>query len=235
MLRRNERVPKTPSERIRSYFWTRYHRVAGDVVHMIQQHLDEVGVVGPTSRRALQFGTFGNGSVMCFPAIRAVNPQSIHVGSGTLIGREVVLSAGWGPGHEGLASRVLSIGDRCVIGRDSTIVAHRSIEIGDDVWTGHQVFITDGNHTFDDLTAPIHTQLIEERPVKIGDHSWIGHGAVILPGVSIGHHSVVGAGSVVTRDIPDFSVAVGVPARVVHRMLESTPVDEAIRPGVPEG
>jgi acetyltransferase-like isoleucine patch superfamily enzyme len=229
MLRRNDRLPVTRGERIRSLVWTRYHRIAGDLVHRAQRHLEEVGVVGPHSRVAAEFGTFGDGSVLCYPAITAVNPSSIHIGKNTLVGRQVVLSAGWGPNHVGLPDRVLSIGDRCVIGRNSTIVAHRSIEIGDDVWTGHQVFITDGNHTFDDLETPIHTQLIEERPIRIGAHSWIGHGVVILPGVTIGRHSVVGAGSVVTRDVPDFCVAVGAPARVVHRM--EAPGAQAARAG----
>jgi len=59
-----------------------------------------------------------------------------------------------------------------------------------------------------------------ERAVRIGDGSWIGHGAVILPGVTIGRHVVVGANSVVTSDIPDFSVAVGSPARVIRQLRD---------------
>lgn len=58
----------------------------------------------------------------------------------------------------------------------------------------------------------------ERAPVRIGDHTFIGAGAVVLMGVSIGDHCIVGAGAVVTGDIPDRSVAVGVPARVVGRV-----------------
>jgi acetyltransferase-like isoleucine patch superfamily enzyme len=59
-----------------------------------------------------------------------------------------------------------------------------------------------------------------ERPVTIGDGSWLGHGTVVLPGASIGRHVVVGANSVVTGVIPDFSVAVGSPARVIRRYVD---------------
>ena len=61
-----------------------------------------------------------------------------------------------------------------------------------------------------------------DRGVRIGAGSWLGHGTIVLPGASIGRHVVVGAGSVVTGELPDFSVAVGNPARVVR---------EAARPG----
>jgi acetyltransferase-like isoleucine patch superfamily enzyme len=56
------------------------------------------------------------------------------------------------------------------------------------------------------------------KPVSIGRHTWLGQNAVILPGVSIGQHCVIGANSVVNRSIPDFSIAVGAPARVVKKL-----------------
>jgi acetyltransferase-like isoleucine patch superfamily enzyme len=103
----------------------------------------------------------------------------------------------------------------------SGIVGHFSIKIGNDVWTGHHVYITDQNHGYEDVTRPISQQSQPERPVVIGDGSWLGHGAVVLPGVTIGKHVVIGANSVVTKDIPDFSVAVGSPAKVIRRYDES--------------
>jgi acetyltransferase-like isoleucine patch superfamily enzyme len=83
------------------------------------------------------------------------------------------------------------------------------------------VYITDQNHGYEDTSVPISQQSQPERAVVIGDGSWLGHGSVVLPGVTIGRHVVIGANSVVTKDIPDFSVAVGVPARVVRRFDES--------------
>jgi acetyltransferase-like isoleucine patch superfamily enzyme len=125
------------------------------------------------------------------------------------------------PGQECISKVVVSIGDRCLIGRGSGIVGHFSIEIGNDVWTRHHVYITDQNHGYEDVTRPISQQSQPERPVVIGDGSWLGHGAVVLPGVTIGKHVVIGANSVVTKDIPDFSVAVGSPAKVIRQYDET--------------
>ena len=149
------------------------------------------------------------------------NEQYISIGDDTLIGPGVALSAGMVPGQECISQVVVSIGDRCLIGRGSGIVGHFSIKIGNDVWTGHHVYITDQNHGYEDVKRPISQQSQPERPVVIGDGSWLGHGAVVLPGVTIGKHVVIGANSVVTKDIPDFSVAVGSPAKVIRRYDES--------------
>jgi acetyltransferase-like isoleucine patch superfamily enzyme len=112
-----------------------------------------------------------------------------------------------------------------LIGKGSGIVGHFSITIGDDVWTGHHIYITDQNHGYEDVTRPISVQSMPEKAVRIGNGSWIGHGSVILPGSDIGEHVVIGANSVVTGTIPSFSVAVGVPARVVKRFVDGRWVD----------
>ncbi len=143
------------------------------------------------------------------------NEEYISIGSETLIGPGVSLSAGMVPGQKCLTNPVVSIGDRCLIGKGSGIVGHFQITIGNDVWTGHQVYITDQNHGYEDVDRPISQQSQPEEPVVIGDGTWLGFGSVVLPGVTIGKHVVIGANSVVTHDIPDYSVAVGVPARVV--------------------
>lgn len=148
------------------------------------------------------------------------NERFITIGKDTLIGPEISLSAGMVPGQECITYPVVSIGDRCLIGRGSGIVGHFSIEIGNDVWTGHNVYITDQNHGYEDVTRPISEQSQPERAVKIGDGSWLGYGSVVLPGVTIGRHVVIGANSVVTHDIPDFSVAVGTPAKVIKTFAD---------------
>jgi acetyltransferase-like isoleucine patch superfamily enzyme len=150
------------------------------------------------------------------------NEQYIHVGANTLIGPDISLSAGMVPGQQCITNPVVTIGDRCLIGRGSGIVGHFSIEIGNDVWTGHNVYITDQNHGYEDVTRPISQQSQPERAVKIGDGSWLGYGSVVLPGVTIGEHCVIGANSVVTRDVPSFSVAVGVPARVIKQYVDGS-------------
>lgn len=139
-----------------------------------------------------------------------------------MIGPDCTLSAGMIPGQICLTDQVVRIGDRCLIGKGSGIVGHFEISIGDDVWTGHNVYITDQNHGYEDVNLPISVQTMPERPVRIGSGSWIGHGAVVLPGADIGEHVVIGANSVVTGPIPDNSVAVGVPARVIKRYVDGT-------------
>ncbi|MFN5115221.1 MAG: acyltransferase [Acidimicrobiaceae bacterium] len=148
------------------------------------------------------------------------NEQFISIGDNTLIGPGVALSAGMVPGQECITNPVVTIGDRCLIGKGSGIVGHFSITIGNDVWTGHHVYITDQNHGYEDVTRPISEQSQPERAVSIGNGSWLGHGSIVLPGVTIGEHVVVGANSVVTKDIPSFSVAVGSPARVIRRYVD---------------
>jgi acetyltransferase-like isoleucine patch superfamily enzyme len=190
-------------------------RAIGELIHRTYETASAWAAIGPDTGRGKRFGRFGAGSVICFPPATIMNEHYIHIGSDTMIGAHVTLSAGMVPGQQCLSDPVVRIGDRCLIGRGSGIVGHLAIVIGDDVWTGHHVYITDQNHGYRDLDRPISQQTQPERPVSIGDGSWLGHGSVILPGSRIGRHVVIGANSVVTGEIPDYSVAVGAPARVV--------------------
>lgn len=187
-----------------------------NLVHRLWGIAVEAGAIGPGTRRGRAFGSFGSNSVICFPPNTIYNERYIHIGRNTMIGPQCTLSAGMVPGQVCLSDHVVDIGDRCLIGKGSGIVGHFSISIGDDVWTGHDVYITDQNHGYEDVGVPISVQSMPERAVRIGSGSWIGHGAVILQGTTIGEHVVIGANSVVTGDIPSFSVAVGAPARVIR-------------------
>ncbi len=189
-----------------------------DLVDAAWEAVTKWGTLGPTSRRAGRFRSFGSGSAICFPVAALFGERYITLGADCIIGPYVSLSAGVSPAHELGDRSVVTIGDRCLIGKGSGIVGHDHVEIGDDVFTGHHVYITDANHGYDDPSLPIGRQFAPSRPVRIGDGSWLGHGTIVLPGATIGAHVVIGAGSVVTGDLPDFSVAVGNPARVVRRL-----------------
>jgi acetyltransferase-like isoleucine patch superfamily enzyme len=191
----------------------------GELIHRVWSTATAWATIGPDTARGRRFGAFGRGSAICFPPTTIMNERYVHIGAGTIIGPHVALSAGMVPGQVCITDPVVRIGDRCLIGRGSGIVGHLQIEIGDDVWTGHHVYITDQNHGYDDPDLPISRQVQPERPVVIGDGSWIGHGTVVLPGARIGRHVVIGANSVVTGEIPDYSIAVGAPARVVKRIV----------------
>lgn len=190
-------------------------------VHYLWEMAIEAGAIGATTRRGKKFGSFGTQSVICFPPNTIFNENFIHIGNGTMIGPHCTLSAGMVPGQQCISKRIVTIGDRCLIGKGSGIVGHFSIEIGNDVWTGHNVYITDQNHGYKDVTLPISVQTMPEKPVRIGNGSWIGYGSVVLPGADIGEHVVIGANSVVTGVIPSFSVAVGSPAKVIRKYIDN--------------
>jgi acetyltransferase-like isoleucine patch superfamily enzyme len=197
--------------------------------HAAWEWLSLHGSIGPNTMRGKNFGAFGDNSIICFPQTTIFNERYIHIGKDTMIGTHVALSAGMVPGQQCLTNPVVRIGDRCLIGRGSGIVGHLSIDIGNDVWTGHHVYITDQNHGYERTDVPISLQTQPEEAVVIGDGSWIGAGSVILPGANIGKHVAIGANSVVNGDIPDYSVAVGAPARVVKRFSQGSgwvPADE---------
>lgn len=193
-------------------------RACGEAVHRAWHLAVELGAIGPDTRRGKRFGYMGPNSVICFPPNTLFNEQFIHIGQGTMFGPQATLSAGMIPGQKMITDPVVSVGDRCLFGKGSGIVGHLRIKIGDDVWTGHHVYITDQNHGYENLDLPISQQVMPERPVSIGDGSWLGHGTVVLPGAQIGKHVVVGANSVVTGILPDNCVAAGVPARVLKQL-----------------
>ena len=111
----------------------------------------------------------------------------------------------------------LNIGSFVSIGRYSCIGCADKIIIEDNVYFAPYVHVTDRNHDYRNVSFPIWQQLILTGPIKIGEGSWLGYGSQVMPGVTIGKHCVIGAGSIVTSDIPDYSVAVGIPARVIKK------------------
>lgn len=167
------------------------------------------------SRRANQFDSFGSGSLICFPPTALFGEKAIAIGNNTMIGPRCSITVGMVPDQELIGDRMLVIGDRCVIGRGSSMAAHLSVTIGDDVYFGPNVYVTDHNHSNADPTLPVGRQASPEREVVIGARSWLATGVVVTPGVTIGEGVSVGANSVVTSDLPDGCVAVGSPARIL--------------------
>ena len=111
----------------------------------------------------------------------------------------------------------LIINDGTNIGHFSHIYATKSIYIGKKVLIADKVYISDNMHCYEDISTPIMEQsIVQKKAVLIGDDSWIGENVCII-GASIGKHCVIGANSVVTKDIPDFSVAVGSPAKIIKK------------------
>ena len=139
--------------------------------------------------------------------------KNIEIGEGTYVQRGVWFYC---LGIEG-TSASLKIGKRCAIGYNNHIAAVRNVVIGDNVLTANNVYISDNLHNYEDIKIPIMDQPVRfKREVSIGDGCWIGENAAII-GVQIGKNCVIGANAVVTSDIPDYSVAVGVPAVIIKK------------------
>lgn len=132
-----------------------------------------------------------------------------------LIGNQVVLERdvdiGTGAGEDCL----IEIGDRTFIGQYTCIGGPGHVKIGKHCLIAAHCGIVANNHVFVDPVEKIRDQGITKKGIEIGDDCWLGYGVKVLDGVNIGEGSVIGAGAVVTRDIPSYSVAVGVPARVI--------------------
>jgi acetyltransferase-like isoleucine patch superfamily enzyme len=194
-------------------------RVAWRAVHRLWQAVQRAGEITPGTPGGQKFAAFGAGSVIGFPASALYGERWIEIGAGTMIGTQVSLSAGMVPGQDLGEVPLLRIGDRCLIGRGSHIVAHHSIVIGDDVYAGPYAYITDQNHGYADPEIPIGRQWPRNAAVSIGPGSWLGAGVIVLPGAVIGRNVVVAAGSVVRGVVPDCCVIAGVPARVVREYV----------------
>jgi lipopolysaccharide O-acetyltransferase len=164
------------------------------------------------------FAAFGPQSVIQ-PPLRINGEQRVAIGSGVFMGPGCWLHVLDETSSDEVA---IQVGDGTSIVGDCVLSAIRSVRLGRNVLIARNVYVADHMHAFDDLDRPVLGQGVNRvGPVSIGDGAWLGQNVVVGPGVSIGRGSVVGANSVVLDDVPDFTVAVGAPARVVRRLEES--------------
>jgi acetyltransferase-like isoleucine patch superfamily enzyme len=164
-------------------------------------------------------------------AINALSKQGIRLGRNVTIARGAILTC------TGVIAELgdgITIGDRSAVGAGSFLGGQGGIRIGNDVIMGPAVRVFSENHVTSDLDRPIRAQGQTRDVVTIEDDCWIGAGATLVAGVTIGRGSVVGAGAVVTDDLPAYSVAAGVPARVIRSRRPEEPVPEALRAQAPE-
>lgn len=132
---------------------------------------------------------------------------TMTVGCRTVISKGSVIQAKNGP---------LYIGEECDIGAHVIISSVSSITLENNVLIAGNCYIGGARYNLDDLETPIMYQGIYSRgPITIGAHTWIGASATVLDGVTVGKGCVIGAGSVVTKDVPDYAIVVGNPARVI--------------------
>jgi len=165
-----------------------------------------------------KFKEFGNRSSILFP-LNLNGLSNISIGNNVCIDNKVWLAA---VPHTGEQQCELIIGDGTCIGNFNHIYATKSIVIGKNVLTADKVYISDNLHGYENIDLPILKQPIKQiGNVIIGDGSWLGENACVI-GAKIGRNCVIGANSVVTRDIPDYSVAIGAPAKVIKQYCFDT-------------
>jgi acetyltransferase-like isoleucine patch superfamily enzyme len=157
------------------------------------------------------FAEFGPRSVIQ-PPVRLVGEAAIAIGSDVWVG-----AGSWLQSLSETDGVTLSIGDGTSISGNVVISAARSVRLGKKVLLARGVYISDHIHNYGDTTKAVLDQGIGRvESVEIGDGAWLGENVVVCPGVSIGRGAVIGANAVVTTDVPDHSLAVGAPARVVR-------------------
>jgi acetyltransferase-like isoleucine patch superfamily enzyme len=161
----------------------------------------------------ISFRHFGKKSLILCP-LQIDGKKNISVGNHVVVGRYSWLAAM--PLTDNNKPQLV-IGDNCSIGNFNHIYATSEIIFENSVLTADKVYISDNLHSYEDISRPIIEQPIKQlKKIRIGEGSWIGENVCII-GASIGKHCTIGANAVVTKDIPDYCVAVGSPARVIKR------------------
>jgi len=156
--------------------------------------------------------TFGNG-VRIGLGVLVLHPHTFEIGDAVFIGNQTFLQGR----HDG----------HCVVGAHTWIGPQsyfdcRDLELGEYVGWGPGAKVLGSEHTGLPVEAPIIQTDLVIKPVRVGRGADIGVNAVLLPGVTVGEGAIVGAGAVVTRDVPPYAIAAGVPAKVIRSRKDAT-------------
>lgn len=159
-----------------------------------------------------QFKSFGKNSIIQKPLF-ILNKKGIRIGNNVCIRPlariECIPSVN--------TSAEIVIEDNCCIEQGLHLIAANKVHIHKDVLIAPYCYITDCMHDYEDVSLPVIKQGLKINETEIGEATWLGIGVKVFAGVHIGKHCVIGANSVVTRNIPDYSVAVGCPAKVIKK------------------
>ena len=236
-----------PQGGVKTSFWTYVERTTGERSlprffwqGLVLTALYRMPTVWATALRGIVYrGVLGGIGRSCLieEDVRLQIPQRIFLGSRVFVGQYSYLDG---------QTSFLKLGDDVHLARFCTLRAgeggitvrdgaginmrcfldgNGGLEIGPNTLLSPGVQVISGNHVFDDPDMPIRFQGTHYGKVTIGEDCWLGTNVLVLPGVTIGRGAVVGAGAVVTKDVPEYGIALGIPAKVVgHRGLKGVSV-----------
>ncbi|MCM3693174.1 acyltransferase [Neobacillus niacini] len=146
--------------------------------------------------------------------IDGLSKYGVQLGNNVAIGSSTIIKC---TGSFTDIGEGLKIGNNFGCGENCFFGSAGGIEIGNDVIMGQSVRFHAQNHNYSDINKPIREQGVNQIGIKIGNDCWIGSGVVFLDGVKVGNGCVIGANTLVNKDIPDNSIAVGNPVKVVKQ------------------
>ena len=154
----------------------------------------------------------GSATIEDYCKIDALSKSGITIGNNFSIGRNSIIEC---TGVLRELGEGLEIGENVGIAANAFIAVRGNLKIGSNTIFGPGVSIHTENHNFESIDIPIRLQGATRKGVTIGEDCWIGSKAVILDGVTIGNHVIVAAGAVVNKDVPDYAIVGGVPAKII--------------------
>ncbi len=162
------------------------------------------------------YGSFDEGSRIYSPKTLIANKKHIFIGKNVFIRKFARIEpiTKW---HGQVFNPTIIISNGVSFEQNLHLTCANKVEIGEFSTISSFVFITDIDHEYRDISKPVMQQPILVTETIIGKNCFIGTGVKIMAGVHIGEHSVIGANAVVTHDIPPYSVAVGIPAKVIKK------------------
>ena len=142
---------------------------------------------------------------------KGTNNKGILLENGVFLGRNTILSCKNGD---------IILKENVNIGFNCEVYSLNKVEIGENTLIAAYTYIIGGGHSSEDADTPFRDQEKHAKGIKIGKNVWLGAKSVIMDGCSVGDNSIIGAGAIVTKDVPEYSVAVGMPAKVMKDRRE---------------
>lgn len=162
-----------------------------------------------------KWGSFGKKSIVYKP-LMIEGKKGIHLGKNVTIRNLARLECLNKWNNNNILSNI-SIGDNTLIEQMAHIIGFGNVKIGKGCLISARCFISSCNHIYEEIDKPVFEQGLISKDVEIGDNCFIGMDVKIFAGSKIGKNVIIGANSIVTGEIPPYSVAVGIPAKVIKK------------------